>query len=179
VKKSGDSEQSMLVRTRKSRIYFNNHLFDYLLKFNFNTFLGIGLLRSVRIVFSLIYNKAFPNREEKSLEDFYINRFGKELYNTFFLKDYTHKVWGKPCSDISAEWGRQRVKGLGIKKIVTHYLTTMFYPRRTKYFSKEVEQSLTEFFLYPKKDPREMWKKASQACIGNGVKLNHYGLEVP
>ena len=52
-----------------------------------------------------------PIKPEKSLEDFLINRFGRELYLTFF-KSYTEKVWGTPCDQISAEWGAQRIKGL-------------------------------------------------------------------
>jgi len=33
-----------------------------------------------------------------------MNRFGKELYETFF-KDYTEKVWGVPCNRIDPDWG--------------------------------------------------------------------------
>ena len=47
-------------------------------------------------------------RDEKSLEDLYINKFGKKLYNMFF-KNYTYKVWGIKPSEISPDWGEQRV----------------------------------------------------------------------
>ena len=164
-----------LVRRRKSRIYFNRHLFDYPLKLNLNTIIGIGIFRSVKIFVSLLYRKLFPIKEETSLEDFFINRFGNELYRTFF-KDYTQKVWGKKCSEISAEWGRQRVKGLGLKKIITHYLTTLFYPQRQKLGNKKVEQTLIEYFLYPQKGPGQLWEKVAKACQENGVdiRLNHH-----
>jgi len=170
-----DAENALLVRPRKSRIYYNNHLFDYPLKLNFNTLKGIGLFNGIRIVFSLVWNKVFSIKNEKSLEDFYINRFGEMLYRIFF-KDYTYKVWGKHCHEISAEWGRQRVKGLGIRKMLRHYLNTLFYPHRMKYFNKEVEQSLTEFFLYPAKGPGQMWQKVSEECRKKGItiKLNQH-----
>ena len=61
----------------------------------------------------------FPREPERTLEDFLVNRFGQRLYRTFF-KDYTEKVWGVPCTEISAEWGAQRIKGLSISRAVAH-----------------------------------------------------------
>ena len=52
-------------------------------------------------------------RDEKSLEDFYINHFGKPLYSMFF-EDYTQKVWGVHPSKIAPDWGKQRVKGVSL-----------------------------------------------------------------
>jgi protoporphyrinogen oxidase len=54
-----------------------------------------------------------------------INRFGRNLYQTFF-KSYTEKVWGVPCNQISAEWGAQRIKGLSVWSTLRHAMT---YPR--------------------------------------------------
>lgn len=163
----------LLIRPRKSRIYFNKHLFDYPLKLNLNTILGIGVFRSLKIFVSLLYSKLSPIQEEKSLEDFYINRFGFELYKIFF-KDYTKKVWGRECSEISADWGRQRVKGLGVKRIIKHYLTTLFYPQRQNFGNKQVEQTLTEYFLYPPKGPGQLWEKVAQKCEEKGVTIKFH-----
>jgi protoporphyrinogen oxidase len=58
---------------------------------------------------------SFPPKKVENLEEFFISRFGRELYLTFF-KSYTEKVWGVPCDKISAEWGAQRIKGLSITK---------------------------------------------------------------
>ena len=64
------------------------------------------------------------SRKRKSLEDFLINRFGRELYLTFF-KSYTEKVWGTPCDTISAEWGAQRIKGLSLTTALKHFVRKM------------------------------------------------------
>ena len=64
-------------------------------------------------------------KPEKSLEDFLINRFGRQLYLTFF-KSYTEKVWGTPCDEISAEWGAQRIKGLSLTTAVKHFVKKTF-----------------------------------------------------
>ena len=75
----------------------------------------------IRVGISYISSRLRPIRPEKSLEDFLINRFGRELYLTFF-KSYTEKVWGTPCNEISAEWGAQRIKGLSLVTAIKHFV---------------------------------------------------------
>ena len=97
-------ERVMLVRRRLSRIYFDGKFFDYPLKANAGTAFKLGLWRCARFGVSYVRAMLFPIRPERSLEDFFINRFGRLLYLQFF-KEYTEKVWGTPCDRISAEWG--------------------------------------------------------------------------
>lgn len=164
------SRPHMLIRPRKSRIYYQGKLLDYPIKLNLRTLFKIGPGKSLRILGSLIATRINPIRKEANLEDFFINRFGKELYAAFF-KEYTEKVWGKPCTEISPEWGRQRVKGLSFKKIVKHYFTTLFYPMRQSFGNKQVEQTLTEFFLYPQKGPGQLWEVVAERCMDLGVEI--------
>lgn len=168
------SNDGLMVRPRKSRIYYKQHLFDYPIKINTKTLFALGIFKAIRIVFSLQKAKLFPIRKEKNLEDFFINRFGKELYETFF-KFYTEKVWGKPCTEISAEWGRQRVKSLSLKKILLHYFNVIVFPSRRKFGNTEVERSLTEYFLYPPKGPGQLWEIVAKKCQEKGVTIlmNH------
>ena len=101
----------MLIRNRLSRIFFLRSFFDYPISLKWNTFKNLGMVKIIRIGLSYIKIQLFPIKNEKSLEDFFINRFGNELYLIFF-KDYTEKVWGVPCRKIKPEWGAQRIKGL-------------------------------------------------------------------
>jgi Protoporphyrinogen oxidase len=91
-----------LTRPRLSRIYYQKKFFYYPLK-PFNALLGLGLLESVRIMFSYAYARLFPHKQEENLEQWVSNRFGRRLYEVFF-KTYTEKVWGVPCTEIRAEW---------------------------------------------------------------------------
>ena len=100
----------------------------------------------------------FPIRKVENLEQFFINRFGRELYLTFF-KSYTEKVWGVPCDKISAEWGAQRIKGLSIRKAITHFLKHS--GKKEDIAQKGTETSLIEQFLYPKFGPGQMWEKVA------------------
>jgi protoporphyrinogen oxidase len=153
-----DSDLVMLVRPRKSRIYFLRSFFDYPLALNGKTLGQLGLWRTLKIGMSYIHTKFFPRKEEKTLEDFLINRFGQELYLTFF-KSYTEKVWGVPCDHISAEWGAQRIKGLSLRTAVAHFLRQTFgRSGRDDISQKRTETSLIEKFLYPKYGPGQLWE---------------------
>ena len=115
-----DPEQTdrvMLNRTRLSRVLFERRFYDYPISLSVRTVANLGLIRTAKIGTSYLKARAAPIRTERSLEDFLINRFGKELYLTFF-RDFTEKVWGVPPTKINPEWGSQRVKGLSIKKAI-------------------------------------------------------------
>ena len=159
----------MLLRRRKSRIYFLRRFFDYPIRFTAGTLSKLGPLRTIRIGLSYVRSALFPIRDERTLEHFFINRFGRELYQTFF-KSYTEKVWGVPCSRINAEWGSQRVKGLSICKTVAHFLAQPFR-RRADLAQKETETSLIEQFLYPKYGPGQMWEEVARRIRARGGEI--------
>ena len=156
-----NNNKVMLVRSRLSRIYYRRKFFDYPLKLNVATLQRLGVAYSGTIMASYLRARAWPRRPESSLEDFLINRFGDTLYRTFF-KDYTEKVWGVSCAEISAQWGAQRIKGLSIKSALKHALMKSF--RSSDVTQKGVETSLIEHFLYPKLGPGQMWEEAA-ACV--------------
>lgn len=159
----------MLVRQRKSRIYFLRRFFDYPIQLTFDTLRKLGLYRAARCGISYLRSALLPQREERSLEDFLINRFGRQLYLTFF-KSYTEKVWGIPCDQISAEWGAQRIKGLSLKAVAIHFLKKTFARERTGDIAqKRTETSLIEKFLYPKYGPGQLWEHVAElVCAGGG-----------
>jgi len=166
-----------LVRQRKSRIYFMRRFFDYPIRLTADTLRKMGPLRTMRAGLSYLRSVIFPSRQERSLEDFFINRFGKELYVTFF-RSYTEKVWGVPCSQISAEWGAQRIKGLSLKGVVTHFLSKTFGRRnRDGIAQKQTQTSLIERFLYPKLGPGQLWEHAAELVCRAGGEIR-FGVQV-
>jgi len=157
---SEKEDEVMLVRERKSRIYFLRKFFDYPIQLSKTTLANLGPVRTVRIGFSYLRAMLFPIRKVENLEQFFINRFGRELYLTFF-KSYTEKVWGVPCERISAEWGAQRIKGLSIRRALAHFLKKSG-KSSADIAQKETETSLIEQFLYPKLGPGQMWEKVAK-----------------
>ena len=163
------TDKVMLVRERLSRIFFLKKFFDYPLSLGFNTLSGLGLIRVIKITMSYIKSRVVPIKPEKSLEDFFINRFGRELYLTFF-KDYTQKVWGVPCSQIGAEWGVQRVKGLSISRAIAHAAKSIFSWDHS-ISQKKTETSLIGRFVYPKFGPGQMWEEVAEIVKAKGGEL--------
>jgi protoporphyrinogen oxidase len=164
-----ESDQVMLVRKRKSRIYFLRQFFDYPISLTGDTLGKLGFIRTLRIACSYMKSAIFPIKSAQNLEQFFVNRFGRELYETFF-KSYTEKIWGVPCDEISAEWGQQRIKGLSIAKSVKHFLT-----RRLRKSSgveqRDVDTSLIEQFLYPTLGPGQMWEGVAEQIVKMGGEI--------
>lgn len=155
----------MLVRNRLSRIYWGGKLFDYPLKPGLDMATKLGPLRCLRLGASYARAAMLPIRPEVTLEHFFINRFGSQLYQTFF-KEYTEKVWGVPCSEISAAWGAQRVKSLSIMRALLHAARTAIGSK-----AGAEQTSLIEHFLYPKFGPGQMWEAVADEFTGRGGHL--------
>ena len=160
----------MLKRHRVSRIYFLKKFFDYPISMKPRTFINMGFGRTMKAGFGYL-GSCFHKRKENSLEDFYINRFGKPLYQLFF-ESYTEKLWGVHPSKLSADWGAQRVKGLSLSKAFWNAITKPFRKK-----NKKVETSLIEQFEYPKFGPGQLYTLLAESLVKKGVNII-YGAEV-
>ena len=166
---SAGEDPAMMLRPRKSRIYFQNNFFDYPLQFNGSTLRKLGILKTIRIGLSYTYAKLFPHKPEQNLAHFFRNRFGEKLYETFF-KDYTEKVWGVPCERLPATWGQQRVKNLNIGKVIKHAFKSIFTSNKTiDQFGTST--SLIEQFMYPRHGPGQMWETVAREIEKLGGKI--------
>ena len=165
IKKGGPNpnevDEVMLKRNRLSRIYFNEKFFDYPISLNWKTIKNMGFGTTFVVGLSYLKSLIFK-RKENTLEDFYINRFGKKLYKMFF-ENYTENLWGIHPREISPSWGAQRVKGLSIKAILKDIFKKIFHVK-----SKEIETSLIEEFSYPKYGPGQMWELTGKKIIKMG-----------
>jgi len=150
-------DRVMLTRDRVSRIFYLRRFFDYPISLKWRTFANMGFGRTIKAGCGYI-RAAMHKRKEISLEDFYINRFGKPLYSMFF-EDYTEKVWGQHPSRLGADWGSQRVKGLSLSGIIKEVVTRPFRSDKSK-----VETSLIEEFVYPKYGPGQLWE-----CVADDI----------
>lgn len=157
-------DKVMLLRDRVSRIFYLQKFFDYPISLKFQTFKNMGLYNTVKVGIGYVWSSIFK-REEKSLKDFYINRFGKPLYEMFF-EDYTEKLWGINPSEIAPDWGAQRVKGLSLIKVLLSAITKPF-----KKDKNTTETSLIEQFLYPKYGPGQLWEEMAREIEANGGKI--------
>jgi len=147
-------DRAMLLRRRVSRIYYQGHFFDYPVSLKWKTLKTMGLFTTLQVGFSYLYS-VFHKLPETSLENFYINSFGRKLYSMFF-ESYTEKLWGRHPRAISAEWGAQRTKGLSIRGVLKDMLGKIFLTKKQR--QKSVQTSLIEEFRYPKFGPGQLWE---------------------
>ncbi len=158
-------DRVMLNRNRVSRIYFNSKFFDYPISLKKETFMNMGLINTVQVGFSYMYS-LIHKRPENSLEDFYINRFGKKLYSMFF-EHYTENLWGRHPRDIDPSWGAQRVKGLSIVAIIKDVFSKLLPGKK----NRKVETSLIEAFSYPKLGPGQLWEVTASEIESMGGQI--------
>jgi protoporphyrinogen oxidase len=149
-----------LERPRLSRIYYNDRFFDYPLR-PINALRGLGPWEAFRVGISYLRSRLMPHREETNFEQWVSNRFGTRLFEIFF-KTYTEKVWGMPCSEISADWAAQRIKNLDLIKAVRNALVGSAA-------DQETITTLIDRFHYPRLGPGMMWDRCRESLEANGV----------
>lgn len=166
------ADRHMLIRPRLSRIYFLRKFFSYPISLSIATMKNLGAFRLMQIGISYAWSCIFKRTPERNLEDFFINRFGRTLYATFF-RDYTEKVWGVPCREISPEWGAQRIKGLSVLTALKHAARKLLTPAQNGDVSqKGTNTSLIERFLYPKFGPGQMWQIVADEVRARGGEIH-------
>ena len=151
----------LIVRSRKSRIYYGGKFYPYPLNL-VKTISNLGLLESALCGASYVYARVFPCRDPKTFEQWVSNQFGTRLFRMFF-KTYTEKVWGMSCSEISADWAAQRIKGLSLAVALKNALASALGIK-----NRGQVKTLIESFLYPRKGPGMMWEVARDKIIAMG-----------
>jgi protoporphyrinogen oxidase len=162
--------EDLLVRRRKSRIYYRGKFFDYPLQ-PIQAFIGLGPVESPRCVASYLLARVRPIRNARTFREWVSNQFGKRLFGIFF-KTYTEKVWGMSCDELSADWAAQRIKGLslwvairdGVRRVLRFNASRDAAPALAP-------KTLIEQFRYPKKGPGMLWQAATQRLRDRGVTL--------
>ena len=153
-----------LKRKRLSRIYYNSRFFYYPFRVT-NALFGLGIWNSFLIAVSYLKSQLFPELPEDTFDKWVSNRFGKRLYVLFF-KTYTEKVWGIPCTEISAEWASQRIKGLSLLQALKNALL-----KETNSNKEEIIKTLIDSFNYPKFGPGMMWETVAEKVTYDGSEL--------
>jgi protoporphyrinogen oxidase len=159
--KSALPDGELLRVSRSSKILYQGRFIDYPINLGFNTVAGVGLLRGIRILLSYI-KAQLDRKDESTLEGFYRNRFGDELYRMFF-RDYTEKVWGQPPVNISSEWGYQRVRSVSVANVLKNALHGKKIQKR--------DVSLTDYFYYPRYGSGYLWQHAADRFCSDGGRI--------
>jgi protoporphyrinogen oxidase len=160
--------ENFLSRPRQSRIFYQGKLYDYPLV-PMNALRNLGPVEAVRCVGSYLWVRVHKPKNRDTLEGFIASRFGWRLYKHFF-KTYNEKVWGVSASELSADWGAQRIKDLSLFRAVWEAVK----PRRSdrNRDKSKMVTSLIEEFNYPKLGPGMMWEVATEKVVAAGATVD-------
>ncbi|MGH7550912.1 MAG: NAD(P)/FAD-dependent oxidoreductase [Gemmatimonadota bacterium] len=154
----------LLIRPRLSRIFYRDRFFDYPLR-PLNALSGLGPVETIRVLASYARARVFPETEERTFEQWVVNRFGRRLFEIFF-RTYTEKVWGVPCSEIGADWAAQRIRNLDLR---TAILSAVVGTRARN--DGRVVTTLIDRFHYPRLGPGMMWERMGDRLERRGVDI--------
>jgi protoporphyrinogen oxidase len=159
-------EDEFMLRPRKSRVFYRGKFYDYPLRLG-NALRNLGPVEAVRCGLSFLWVRVRPPEDQSTLEGYIVANYGWRLYGHLF-KTYTEKVWATPASEISADWGAQRIKGMTLWSAVWEPLRARFAGARDR--SRQVT-SLIEQFQYPKYGPGMMWERCRDLVEASGTKV--------
>ena len=165
-------DDEFLLRPRLSRMYHEGKFYDYPIK-PFKALRTLGVVEAVRCGFSYLWARVRPPADRSTLEGYIVAQYGRRLY-THFFESYNETVWGVPASEISADWGAQRIKDMSLFQAVWEPIRARLVGRRDR--SRQVT-SLIEEFQYPKYGPGMMWERCRDRVEAAGTKI-HMDTEV-
>ncbi|MBF0343386.1 MAG: NAD(P)-binding protein [Nitrospirae bacterium] len=148
---------------RITRILYKDRFFNYPIK-AMDVLTKLGFVESTMALVSFAAAKVSgsSNAKLETFEDWITQKFGRKLYETFF-KTYTEKVWGIPCSQISAQWAAQRIKGLDVIAIIKKALFSQ---------SSQSPKTLVEQFDYPLLGAGQMYEAMCENVVKSGVDVS-------
>jgi len=121
-----------------SCIYYRKRMIDFPLS-PLNLALSLGPYTALIAAAEIIYARSKRKNNDESFEAFVLNKYGKTIARRFLL-NYSEKLWGVPCRDLSVNVSGKRMKGL----CVTALIKELFLGKRAK--TVHMDGS----FFYPK-----------------------------
>ena len=153
-------EDVILSREKLTRIYKDNKFYESPIKFNKDAVKNFGIATSIKSGFSQIGGNVFKHKET-SLEDYYINRFGKQLYQ-MFIEEYIEKIWGREPSRINADFGPVSEKSL---------IAPVISVDKNKDYEKLPAPYAARYY-YPKYGAYQMWETVADRFIEKGGSIH-------
>jgi len=157
---------------RLTRFYINGKFFLYPISLK-NALVNVGILKAFMIIYDYIFEKVkkiFHKKKAVSFEEQIISDFGKTLANLNML-NYTEKIWGLPCSNISPDWAKQRIKGLSLISLIKNIFIKF----------QKGPKTLVDQFYYPDLGTGLIYEKMKERILSNPknqIILNSYPIKI-
>lgn len=106
---------------RLTRIYYKGKFYYYPIKAG-DALKKLGFFTSAACMFSFMWQKVKPAKQDGTFENWVVSRFGRKLFSIFF-KTYSEKLWGISCTELDADFAAQRIKKLSLWEAVKNAVT--------------------------------------------------------
>lgn len=159
---------------RLTRFYVGGRYFNYPIELK-NILSNIDPSRACRIIFDYAYQrgkKIFVRNSPISFEQKIISDFGRALAE-FNILNYSEKIWGLPCSEISSDWASQRIQDLSFARVIKSAFGNARQKKRAK--------SLMSRFHYPALGSGLIYEAIAEKILSGGdssIHLNSYPTEI-
>lgn len=121
---------------RRSKIYRNGRAIDYPLSTAL-VFQENPLILAHHLL-AYIFRKIHARNPVRSFDDHVINNLGDAIYASYF-RDYSRKVWGVPCEELSVTLAQQRIQDVSLSRAVWNVFT-----------KRRFIKSFIDRFVYPR-----------------------------
>ena len=130
-------KEDWIVVNRLTRFFIGGKFYRYPVEWK-DTLTTMGPLKAIQILLDYaIARILYRGKDPKNFEEYAISNFGRSLAE-FNVLNYTEKIWGIPCSELSVDWASQRIQDLSIWGLIKKVL-----------FGKGGARTLVDQFYYP------------------------------
>ena len=145
---------------RRSRIYIGGKFVDYPIHFP-GAFGIFTPLQAARVATSYL-STFFSSRDggDVSFEDWVVRRFGRALYDVYF-RPYTQKLWGIPCTELSADWASARISIPSLPQTLRHAIAP----------GRQTPRTAVRSFYYPRWGFGMICERLTDEIVSRGGRL--------
>jgi protoporphyrinogen oxidase len=123
-------ESSLVLKTSNAKIFLENKYLDY--PPTLNSIINMDRRYMLNIIMDMF--KLRKSKNNSSFEDWVKSHYGETLYSIIFA-DYTKKVWGVDCKDLSSSWSHKRIGDNNIFKLFFNFVIKHGVPKEClRYF---------------------------------------------
>lgn len=143
-----------------SQIYYKGKLIDFPLS-PLNLIKNLGLVDFTKASFKLLKARFTYRENEENFKSLALRKYGKVIAESFLL-NYSEKLWGLPCDELSPSISGKRLKGLNLNT----FLKELILGRTAK------TEHLDGSFYYPKRGYGTIVEEIGKFCGYENIVLN-------
>jgi protoporphyrinogen oxidase len=135
-----------------SHIFCNKKSIDFPLS-PLNLLKTIGPVSFAKSGVEVLINRMFNGHEPQNFEDFAVGTYGRTIAEKFLI-NYSEKLWGRPCRELSPRVAGKRMKGLNLRTFFKEALLG----------EKAKTEHLDGAFYYPTHGIGDILEKWAEEC---------------